>query len=440
MTESRPSFRAALGVWLKIGLLSFGGPAGQIATMHRMVVEEKRWVGESRFLHALNFCMLLPGPEAQQLATYLGWILHRIPGGLVAGILFVLPGAMVMMGLASLYVGFHQVPVVAGLFYGLKPAVLAVVVEASLRLGRRSLKAWPLRAVAAASFLAIFFLELPFPLIVLAAGLTGWMAARSGHPAFLPPEDRSGGIDDDLLAANRGRRTSPVMVALCCLVAWLAPVALAVLWGKGAFAAIGVFFAKMAVVGFGGAYALLGYVAQQAVEIHGWLSPGEMLDGLGLAETTPGPLILVNQFVGFIAGFRNAGGLDPWLGGVLGATLTVWVSFAPSFLWVFVGAPHIERLRRHAGLSGALAAIAAAVVGIILNLAVWFALHVVFERVAEPHFGPFRLIQPDPASLDIPAALLAAASLIAMLRLKWGMMPTLLAAATTGLARRLVLG
>ena len=352
MTETLPSFREALGVWLKIGLLSFGGPAGQIATMHRILVEEKRWVGEVRFLHALNFCMLLPGPEAQQLATYVGWILHRGAGGLAAGILFVLPGFVVMMGLAALYVGFHHVPTVEGLFFGLKPAVLAVVVEACLRLGRRALKARPLRGVAAASFFAIFFLDLPFPLIVAAAGLIGWWAARAGHPAFQSAEDSGGGIVDDLLAAGRGRYLRPslrrgVTVAALCLVAWLAPVAVAVAVGKGAFGAIGLFFAKMAVVTFGGAYAVLGYVAQQAVEIHGWLSPGEMLDGLGLAETTPGPLILVNQFVGFIAGFRNAGGLDPWLGGVLGATLTVWATFAPTFLWVFVGAPHVERLRRH---------------------------------------------------------------------------------------------
>jgi len=449
MTETLPSFCEAAGVWLKVGLLSFGGPAGQIATMHRILVEEKRWVGEARFLHALNFCMLLPGPEAQQLATYLGWILHRGAGGLVAGILFVLPGFVVMMGLAALYVGFHHVPAVEGLFFGLKPAVLAVVVEACLRLGRRALKAWPLRGVAAASFFAIFFLDLPFPLIVAAAGLVGWWAARSGHPAFQPAEDQGGGIVDDLLAAGQGGHSHlgvtvaslgrGVVVAALCLVAWLAPVAVAVLVGKGAFGAIGLFFAKMAVVGFGGAYAVLGYVAQQAVEIHGWLSPGEMLDGLGLAETTPGPLILVNQFVGFIAGFRDAGGLDPWLGGVLGASLTVWATFAPSFLWVFVGAPHVERLRRHAGLSGALTAIAAAVVGIILNLAVWFAVHVVFERVSELHFGPLRLILPDPASLDVLSGLLAVASLVAMLRLKLGMMPTLLAAATTGLAWRLLL-
>ena len=437
MTKS-PTFREALRVWIKIGLLSFGGPAAQIATMHRIVVEEKRWVGQARFLHALNFCMLLPGPEAQQLATYLGWMLHRTRGGVAAGILFVLPGCLVMMGLAAAYVGFHQVPALQGLFFGLKPAVLAVVIEACLRLGRRSLRRGALMAVAAASFLGIFLFDLPFPLIVIGAGLIGALGARAGLAAFLPDKDAA----DDPTVEGQGEpppawRWLRVMAA--CLVVWLAPVALAAGFGQGAFGAIGLFFAKMAAVGFGGAYAMLGYVAQQAVAVHHWLSPGEMLDGLGLAETTPGPLILVNQFVGFIAGYRDPGPLTPWLGGVAGAALTVWATFAPSFLWVFIGAPHVEGLRAHRGLSGALAAIAAAVVGVILNLSLWFALHVVFERVGELHAGPLRLFIPDLASLDLPAALLAAASLVAMLRLKLGMMPTLLAAASTGLAWRLLL-
>jgi len=443
MVAHPPDFREACRVWLKIGLLSFGGPAGQIATMHRILVDEKKWVGEARFLHALNFCMLLPGPEAQQLATYLGWILHRVPGGLVAGTLFVLPGFLVMMGLAALYVGFHHVPAIDGLFFGLKPAVLAVVVDASLRIGRRALKQWPLKAVAAASFAAIFLLDVPFPLIVAVAGLFGFLAARAGQRAFLPVADKGGGVIDALLDGGDGHLNrsfgGTLAVAFGWAALWLAPVAMAAVAGEGAFGAIGLFFAKMAVVTFGGAYAVLGYVAQQAVEVHHWLSPGEMLDGLALAETTPGPLILVNQFVGFLAGFRDSGGLGPWAGGVLGGALTVWATFMPTFLWVFAGAPYVERLRGHAGLAGALTAITAAVVGVILNLSVWFAIHVVFQRVSEPYFGPFRLIVPDLGSLDPLAAALVVMSLFAMLRLKIGMAPTLLAAASTGLAWRLLL-
>jgi chromate transporter len=446
-SSSDPRFSEAFRVWLRIGLLSFGGPAGQIATMHRILVEEKKWVGEARFLHALNFCMLLPGPEAQQLATYIGWLLHRTWGGLVAGTLFVAPGFVVMMGLSALYAGFHQVPLVDGLFYGIKPAVLAVVIEAVLRIGRRALRSREKVGIAVAAFLGIFLLDLPFPLIVLAAGACGFMAARAGHPAFLPAASQAKGegggaadrvLDDGALhTLPDARRT--MLTAAVCLVLWLGPVAAALAWGQGAYGAVGLFFSKMAVVTFGGAYAVLAYVAQQAVEVHHWLAPSEMLDGLGLAETTPGPLILVNQFVGFLAGFRNPGPLGPWMGGMVSATLTVWVTFTPCFLWILAGAPYVEILRANKALSGALAAITAAVVGVIFNLGLWFALHVLFGRVEEVRVGILRLFIPDPSSLDPAALALAVASAIAMLRLHVGMLPTLAAAGLSGIAWKLLL-
>lgn len=397
-----------LRTFLRIGLLSFGGPAGQIATMHRVLVDEKKWLDESRFLHALNFCMLLPGPEAQQLATYAGWRVAGVPGGVAAGTLFVLPGFLVMLALAALYVGFHQMPVVQGLFLGLKPAVLAVVVDATLRIGRRAVKGRAALAVTGTAFSAIFVLNVSFPLVVLAAAGIG---ATLRH-AFAPP---SPDLCEDAPPPQSWRQ---VRLAVLCVVLWLAPVAVASWAGQGAFAAVGVFFAKMALVTFGGAYAVLAYVAQQAVEVHGWLSPGEMLDGLGLAETTPGPLILVTQFVGFLAAFRAPGGLDPWLAGVLGAALTVWVTFVPSFLWIFVGAPYLERLRANRALAGALAAVTAAVVGIILNLALWFGLHVLFARVGP---GLLGVPWPDVTSVQPLSAVLALAAAFALLRLKWGM-------------------
>jgi chromate transporter len=442
---AHPTFGEAFRVWLKIGLLSFGGPAGQIATMHRILVEEKRWVGETRFLHALNFCMLLPGPEAQQLATYIGWLLHRGLGGLVAGILFVLPGFLVMMGLSALYAGFQQVPLVDGLFYGIKPAVLAVVVEALLRIGKRALKGREFLWIAAAAFVGIFFFGVPFPVIVLTAGIIGLLAARAGHPAFLPrlgPVADAGAADrvlDEGADHIRPNLRRSLVIALICLVLWWLPVAAALAWGQGSFGAVGLFFSKLAVVTFGGAYAVLAYVAQEAVEIHGWLRPGEMLDGLGLAETTPGPLILVNQFVGFLAGFRDSGSLDPWSGAILGAVLAVWVTFVPCFLWILVGAPYVEALRGNRALAGGLAAITAAVVGVVLNLGLWFALHVLFGRVNESRLGPLHLTIPDPASLDPLALVLAVAAIIAMLRLHVGMIATLAACGTIGVVWRLLL-
>jgi chromate transporter len=403
-TPEHPSFGEAFKVWLKIGCINFGGPAAQIAMMHRMVVDEKKWVDEARFLHALNFCMLLPGPEAQKLATYLGWLLHGVRGGLAAGILFVLPGAFVMLGLSLVYALGRGISVVDGILFGIKAAVLVIVIEALIRIGKRALKTSILRRLAAAAFFGIFFLALPFPLIVAAAALIGYLVARQS-PALLgiaakaesvPPPDK-----------NRWRQFA--LAALIGLLVWWAPIALAALvFGpQHVLVSIGVFFSKLAVVSFGGAYALLAYMAQQAVETYGWMTAPEMVDGLGLAETTPGPLILVTQFVGFLAAFREAAPFSQITAGVLGAAMTTWVTFVPSMLWIFAGAPFVERLRANRQLSGALAAITAAVVGVILNLSVWFALHVLFGRVTEMHAGPLRWYAFDPLALDIRAAVLA---------------------------------
>ena len=422
-------FREALGVWVKIGLLSFGGPAGQIALMHRILVEEKRWIDEARFLHALNYCMLLPGPEAQQLATYIGWLLHRTLGGLAAGLLFILPGAAVILVLSILYAGFQEVILVQAVFFGIKAAVLAVVVEAVLRIGRRALKNAAMYGIAGAAFVAIFFLAVPFPLIVLAAGLIGLIGSRLAPDHFVT----SAGDAPVSNAAPRSARRA-LTVAVVCLALWFVPIAtLAVLYGPElVYVQEALFFSKMATVTFGGAYAVLAYVAQQAVETYAWLAPGEMLDGLGMAETTPGPLIMVVQFVGFLGAYRNPGLLDPMVAGGLGALVTTWVTFVPCFLWIFLGAPYIEALRGNRALGAALGAITAAVVGVVLNLALWFALHVVFHQVDTLQLGPLKLLVPAWSSLDPAALLLAAAALLAMLRFKAGMIPTLAVSALLG--------
>ncbi len=446
-------FGEALRTWLRIGLQSFGGPAGQIAVMHKVLVEQKRWVSESRFLHALNYCMLLPGPEAQQLATYIGWLLHRTLGGIVAGTLFVLPGFVVMLALSALYAGFRQVPLVEALFFGLKPAVLAIVVEAVIRIGRRSLKNGALVALAGGAFVAIFFFGVPFPLIVLAAGAIGLCGARL-WPRFFPgpgaPEitgEAEPAVVDRMLAAGELEHTRPslgraVRVLLVCLTLWLGPLALlAAIFGRGSvFVAQGLFFSKAAVVTFGGAYAVLAYVAQEAVSTFGWLQPGEMLDGLGMAETTPGPLILVLQFVGFLGAYRKPALLAPMAAGLLGASITVWVTFVPCFLWIFLGAPYIEALRGNRALHASLSAITAAVVGVVLNLSLWFALSTVFARVGEARLGPLRLLVPELGTLSVPALVIAGAALVAMLRFKIGMGWVLAASAATGLVQRLFFG
>jgi chromate transporter len=439
------SFREAARTWAAIGCLGFGGPAGQIALMHRILVEEKRWISEERFLFALNYCMLLPGPEAQQLAIYVGWLLHRTPGGVVAGTLFVLPGALVVLALSVLYATLHALPLVTALFAGLKPAVLAVVVEAVLRIGRRALHGTFGLVLAGAAFLAIFLFQVPFPAIVAAAAVLGLLVARL-RPGWLPGAASGAGSArpvDQLLAAVRPEHRPSRARALRVLAVWgglwLVPVALVVvsLGPDAVFSRIALFFSQAAIVTFGGAYAVLAYLAQAAVTTYGWLAPGEMLDGLGLAETTPGPLILVTQFVGFLAAYRNPGALDPLAAGLLGAALTSWVTFVPCFLWIFLGAPYVEALRGSRALAAALSAITASVVGVVLNLAVWFGLHVVFGTLTERSFCPLRVLVPDLASLDVASLGIAVAALVAMLGLRVGMLPTLAASALAGVALRL---
>jgi len=439
------SLAEAFRVWLRVAALSFGGPAGQIAVMHRIIVEEKRWIGEARFLHALSYCTLLPGPEAQQLAIYIGWLMHRTRGGIMAGGLFVLPGVFAIMALSIIYAGWGQVGAVVALFFGLKAAVLAVVLQAVVRVGSKALRNRTMVGIAAAAFIAIFFLGVPFPVIVLAAGLVGYFGARSGSTLFQVGGGHGQGGTRELAEADsllgeelpehaRAGIAGARRAAAVWLVLWLLPVLalLATLGHANTFSRIAVFFSEMAVVTFGGAYAVLAYVAQQAVEHYGWLRPGEMLDGLGMAETTPGPLIMVVQFVGFMAAYRDPGALHPMLSGTLGGLLTTWVTFTPCFLWIFLGAPFIERLRGNKALSGALSAVTAAVVGVILNLAVWFALHTWFRETRPVRAVGLAFDAPVPASLDSWALALSVAALVAIFRFKAGMIPTLLACAAAG--------
>jgi chromate transporter len=426
-------FAHALAAWVRVALLSFGGPAGQIAVMHRILVEEKRWVDESRFLHALNYCMLLPGPEAQQLATYIGWLLHGRLGGLVAGILFILPGFLAILALSVLYVGFQDVTVVAAIFFGLKPAVMALVVDALLRIGKRALQSAAMVWVAAAAFVAIFFFAVPFPLIVLGAAMLGLLRRRTVAMPASPP--RTG-------ARARPSWFGALRVLAIGLTLWFGPVLALVVWlGPGnVLVAEAVFFSKVAVVTFGGAYSVLAYVAQQAVEVHRWLQPGEMLDGLGMAETTPGPLIQVVQFVGFLGAHRNPAPFEPMTAALLGSLVTTWVTFVPCFVWIFLGAPWIESLRGNRALHAALSAITAAIVGVILNLAVWFALHVLFAEVNEHGWAGMRLLVPALRTLDVAAAVIAAGAFVAMLRLHAGMVATLLGSIAAGAAWYLAAG
>lgn len=431
-----PSFGEALAVWAKIGLINFGGPAGQIALMHRILVEERRWIDDQRFLHALNYCMLLPGPEAQQLATYVGWLFHGVRGGLAAGLLFIIPGFFVLLGLSITYVLVGDVPVVQGLLFGLKAAVLAIVAEALLRVSRRALKGPAASVIALAAFVAIAFLGVPFPWIIAAAALAGFLLVRrepavaAGQAPALPGAMARG--TDPQSTAQAG--VAALKAVLIWGAIWLVPVAmLAASFGRRHdFTQEALFFSKAAVVTFGGAYAVLAYVAQQAVEVHGWLRPDEMLTGLGLAETTPGPLILVLVFVGFLAGFRGETGLDPLVAGICGAVITLWVTFAPSFLFIFAGAPFIERLRGNQALAGALAAVTAAVVGVIANLALWFGLHVLFGAVGRVELGPLDLPAPDLSRFDPRAALIALAAGVALLRFHANVVLVLGLAATAG--------
>lgn len=448
------SYQEGLRTWSRVAVLSFGGPAGQIAVMHRILVEEKKWISEERFLHALNYCMLLPGPEAQQLAIYIGWLLHRTLGGLTAGILFVLPGFVAILALSMIYACYQDTSLVQALFYGLKPAVLAVVVEAVFRIGRRVLKSRTMMAVAALAFLGIFLLQIPFPAIVLAAGLFGFFGGRLMPGQFValkphvPASHETAAVVPivDRLAEHahpsllRSLKVASIGVAL-----WFGPLLLIAAWfGRDSvFFQEGMFFSKAAVVTFGGAYAVLAYVAQQAVDKFGWLKAGEMLDGLGMAETTPGPLIMVVQFVGFMGAYRHAGSMNPVAAGVLGSILTTWVTFVPCFIWIFLGAPYIERLRNQRNLSAALSTITAAVVGVILNLAVWFSLHTLFGKVADVYVGatlPVKLSIPDWRTLDPAALTIAVGAFVAMFYFKRGMLVTLACAAVCGLGLYWLLG
>lgn len=432
-----PSFAEFFKVWLKIGCVNFGGPAGQIAMMHRVMVDEKKWIDEPRFLHALNFCMLLPGPEAQKLATYIGWLLHGVRGGLTSGILFVLPGALFMLALSLLYALGRGFSLIDGALFGIKAAVLVIVVEALIRIGKRALKTWLLLTLAAGAFIGIFFLALPFPLIVAAAALTGFLVARSS-PELLGVKTNV----EDLAAPPPDRWRHALIAAGIGLITWSAPIALAwmVLGPDHVLVSIGAFFSKLAVVSFGGAYAVLAYMAQQAVETHHWMTAPEMVDGLGLAETTPGPLILVTQFVGFLAAFRDAPPFSPLVAGILGALMTTWVTFTPSMLWIFIGAPFVEQLRANRRLSGALAAITAAVVGVILNLTVWFALHVLFGEVQERQTGWLRWYAFDPLALDLKATALATIAGVLAFWLHRGLIEVVAVMALLGVAMKFAAG
>ncbi|CAN5685750.1 chromate efflux transporter [soil metagenome] len=427
---AHPTFAEAFRFWLKLGFISFGGPAGQIAIMQTELVEKRRWIGQARFLHALNFCMLLPGPEAQQLAIYIGWLLHRTWGGIVAGALFVLPSAFFLWGLSFAYVAYGEVPWVAAVFSGLKPAVMAIVAVAVIRIGRKALKNTLMWGIAAAAFVGIFFLRLPFPLIVLSALVIGFVGGHFWKSKFvvLAPHgtDNAGPsvLADDSEAAEHTRPSwrRGVRIAAICLALWWLPIVAVGAW-QGWNSTLfheGVFFSKAAVVTFGGAYAVLPYVAQQALG-YGWLETGQMMDGLGLAETTPGPLIMVLQFVGFLGGWNQPGALPPLAAATLGALITIWATFVPCFLWILLGAPHIEQLRGNERLTAALSTVTAAVVGVVLNLAVWFGLHTVFPRAGV---------------VDWFAVVLSSVAFFGMLRWKWDVVPVIIGCGLAGLLIR----
>jgi len=422
-----PTFAQALRYWLKLGFISFGGPAGQIAIMHKELVEKRRWISDAHFLHALNFCMLLPGPEAQQLATYLGWRLHGAKGGIAAGALFVLPSVFILFGLSWLYMAGGHLPWLAAIFHGLLAAVIAVVAEAVLRIGKKALKTPALWCLATASFTAIYFFHVSFVLIILVAALIGFFGPRHQFPAGKAHGEAKATDAIELPPAPQASWPRSLGITVLCLTLWWLPVFGIAAWlgWSSTQAQQGLFFSKAALVTFGGAYAVLPYVAQQAVETHGWLSHPQMMSGLALAETTPGPLIMVLQFVGFVGGWQHPGVLSPLAGATLGAAITTWVTFLPCFLFVFLGAPHIEKLGEQPKLSAALTAITAAVVGVILNLGVKFATHA---------------LCPAGSGFDVFIATLAVAAFIAMQRFKVGLMPVIGACAVAGLLQHLWLG
>ena len=426
--QTKISFGAAFRYWLKLGFISFGGPTGQIAIMHKDMVEKKKWIDEDHFLQALNFCMLLPGPEAQQLAIYIGWLLHGTKGGIVAGVFFVLPSVFVLWGLSWLYSAYGSVPTVEAFFYGLKPAVAAIVAEAVIRIGKKSLKNEVLISLAALSFVGIYFLHVPFPAIIITAGLIGYAGGiflpakfavtgnnRHTQPSEYAISDSASSKEDQ---ANWKHSTKVIAV---CLPLWFLPLICLGLWRgwNDIFIDIGILFSKASMVTFGGAYAVLAYIGQQAVNHYGWLFPEQMIDGLGLAETTPGPLIMVTQFVGYVAAYTHAEGLRPAIAGMIGGLLTTWVTFVPCFMWIFVGAPYIERVRKNAKLGAALATITAAVVGVVLNLSVIFTYHVLL---------------PEGKGFDWYSLFASVVAFVGMLRFKWGMIPVILGSALAGYA------
>ena len=432
-------FRVATRAWFAISLRTFGGPAGQIAVMHRELVDERRWIGEQRFLHALSYCTLLPGPEAQQLSIYLGWLLNGTLGGLVAGTLFVLPGYVALMALSAIYAKWGATTAVSALFAGLAPAVLAIVAQAVWRIGKRALNNAMLVAVACASFVALFVFDLPFPIVIAASALIGYLAGRNRPAWFVAkPHGTATGatplIADDALHGERPSLRRAVTILAIGLSAWAAPVVVAsVAFGShGVFVTQGLFFSGTAVVTFGGAYAVLSFVAQRAVGIYHWLLPGEMVNGLALAETTPGPLIMVVQFVGFLGAYRHPGSLNPWLAGVLGATLVVWVTFVPCFLFVFLGAPHIEGLRNNSKLSAALTAITAAVVGVIANLSIYFSVHTLFARTRRHDWGPVRIDGPQWSTISPRALAITALAFVLAFRFKLSVLRVLAICAIVG--------
>lgn len=430
--ETKPSFREAFKYWFKLGFISFGGPTGQIAMMYKDLVEKKKWIAEDHFLQSLNFCMLLPGPEAQQLAIYIGWLLHRTWGGIVAGVFFVLPSIFILWALAWLYTSFGNVPSVGAFFYGLKPAVAAIVAEAVIRIGRKSLRNWVLIMLSAMSFICIYFLNTPFPAIVLSAGAIGLFGSYIAPSFFFNGNTRNAHnsdvvLNDDMLARDRvdPSWSRSLKVAVVCLTLWFLPLILIGLWRgwNDVLVDIGVLFSKATVVTFGGAYAVLAYISQQAVGYYNWLTPEQMIDGLGLAETTPGPLIMVGQFIGYLAAYTNAKGLQPVHAGAIGGLLTTWVTFTPCFLWIFLGAPYIERLRNNAKLGSALSAITAAIVGVVLNLSVIFTYHVLL---------------PEGKGFDWYALIAMIVAFIGMMRFKWGMIPVIIGSALLGFLWRTI--
>jgi chromate transporter len=440
-------FRTAVRAWFAISLQTFGGPAGQIAVMQRTLVDEKRWIGQRRFLHAMNYCMLLPGPEAQQLATYVGWLLHGTRGGLVAGGLFVLPGVVALLVLSAIYVAFGETTAVLAIFAGLAPAVLAIVAQAVVRVAKRALNSWALVVIAVLAFVALAFFGVPFPVVVAVAGLAGWALGR-WRPAALPQKGRAEAADDgpapvisdDVLHTEAPSTGRTLKVLLAGLLVWGVPIAAFALFTgtHSVFTEQGLFFSGAAVVTFGGAYAVLAYVAQQAVQVYGWLAPGEMVRGLALAETTPGPLIMVVQFVAFLGAYRDPGSLDPWMAAVLASLLVTWVTFVPSFLFVLLGAPYMERLRGNRSLSSALTGITAAVVGVIANLGVYFAIHTLFSETQQVEWGALSLELPEPASLRLLSVAIAVVAAVLIFRLKWSVLRVLGVCAVLGLAAGLV--